>query len=117
MIATTTITRSNEPTSIQDTTLDRILEQNKNNELVESNMILVDQVEQKTFLNEMRQIQETGKKAAELMLKASRNMAKQADITVTSSSELTKTVTKPVEFVSTNDYSTVLESGPLPPSS
>jgi hypothetical protein len=91
----------------QETTLERIINENGGGN---DKMILVDQIEQKTFLNEMRQIQETGKKAAELMLKASRNMAKQADLTVTSTSEMVNPTTEA-------NSGTILESGPLPPSS
>ena len=89
------------------------------NEVLDHNLKTVDKIESNLFLNEMRQIQETGKKAAELMLKASKTWARQADISVTTSNEITSTGTgTPITGTGTaiSEQELQLESGPLPDS-
>ena len=57
-----------------------MLDQINQNEAIDHNLRIVDQIQSNRFLDEMRHIQETGKKAAELMLKASRNIARQVSL-------------------------------------
>ena len=53
----------------------------------------IEAYESKQFLSEMRQIQKTGKKAAEIMLKASKNLAAQADVSIPTTSAISSTPT------------------------
>ena len=104
------------PTTDVGNTLGRIMiDQINQNEVLDHNLKTVDKIESNLFLNEMRQIQETGKKAAELMLKASKNWARQADISVTTSNEITSTGITTGTAISEQELQ--LESGPLPDSS
>ena len=104
------------PTTDVGNTLGRIMiDQINQNEVLDHNLKTVDKIESNLFLNEMRQIQETGKKAAELMLKASKNWARQADISVTTSNEITSTGITTGTAISEQEIQ--LESGPLPDSS
>ena len=57
-----------------------MIEQINQNEALDHNLKVIDQIQSNRFLDEMRNIQETGKKAAELMLKASRNIARQVSL-------------------------------------
>ena len=99
-------------------TLGRIMiDQINQNDVLDHNLKTVDKIESNLFLNEMRQIQETGKKAAELMLKASKNWARQADISVTTSNESTSASTGVVTSTGISEPELKLESGPLPDSS
>ena len=68
-------------------------------EQVDVQLRAIDAYESKKFLDEMRDIQETGKKAAEIMLKASKNMAGKGEISETISS------TVPVEKSDSFDHS------------
>merc|ERR1712106_636647 len=74
----------------------------------------------------MRTIQETGRKAAELMLKASKNMARQADVTVTEDTTTTSMVKSEMDVYKTTTAITTsvvslsineIKTGPLPDSS
>ena len=107
------------PTTDVGNTLGRIMiDQINQNEVLDHNLKTVDKIESNLFLTEMRQIQETGKKAAELMLKASKNWARQADISVTSTSnEITSTGITSNGQISEPVMELNLESGPLPDSS
>ena len=106
------------PTTDVGNTLGRIMiDQINQNEVLDHNLKTVDKIESNLFLTEMRQIQETGKKAAELMLKASKNLARQADISVTTSNEITSTGITSTGQISEPAMELNLESGPLPDSS
>ena len=106
------------PTTDVGNTLGRIMiDQINQNEVLDHNLKTVDKIESNLFLNEMRQIQETGKKAAELMLKASKNWARQADISVTTSNEIPTSTGGITTGTAISEQEIHLESGPLPDSS
>lgn len=66
-------------------------DQLRQSEAAENQLKIIENYESKKFLDEMREIQKTGKKAADLMLKASKNFAKEAEVPLTTSTEITET--------------------------
>ena len=103
-----------------------IHEQLLHNDALDHNLQVVDQMQSARFLDQMRTIQETGRKAAELMLKASKNMARQADVTVTEDTTTTSMVKSEMDVYKTTTAITTsvvsssineIKTGPLPDSS
>ena len=128
--STDSITKSTEiletEESLNGQRLGQILkEQLKQDSVLEHNLKVVENINSNKFLDEMRHIQETGRKAAELMLKASKQIARQADVSVTetpaetekytseiiTSSAVDSSYSKPVDSKSTE-----VKTGPLPSS-
>ena len=73
--------------------LDVMKTQLREAETAEIQLRALENFESKKFLDEMREIQNTGKKAAELMLKASKNLAAKAEISLPTSTSETITGT------------------------
>ena len=84
---------SSAPESDGQILLDVMKSQLREAETAEMNLRALENFESKKFLDEMREIQNTGKKAAELMLKASKNLAAKADISMPTSTSETVTGT------------------------
>lgn len=73
--------------------LDVMKTQLREAETAEIQLRALENFESKKFLDEMREIQNTGKKAAELMLKASKNLAAKAEVSLPTSTSETITGT------------------------